>query len=66
MNLIIEKEFQTLRAEAALQGIVIYRSNENDGPIVFFAERKGQILRLGTDAALRSFVRFTAGQLVAT
>lgn len=60
MNLIIEKEFQTLRAEAALQGIVIYRSNEKDGPVVFFAEHKGQLLRLGTESALRSFVRYSA------
>lgn len=56
INSITEKEFQTLRAHAAIRGYVLHRSEANDGPVVFFAERHGQLHYQPTVAALRAFV----------
>jgi len=56
INSITEKEFQTLRAHAAIRGYVLHRSEATDGPVVFFAERHGQLNYQPTVAALRAFV----------
>ena len=38
-----DKAFATLRAEAALQGYRIVRSDPVDGPVSFFVERFGLV-----------------------
>lgn len=56
INSITEKEFQTLRAHAAIRGYVLHRSEASDGPVVFFAERHGQLHYKPNVADLRTFV----------
>lgn len=56
INSVTEKEFQTLRAHAAIRGYVLHRSEATDGPVVFFAERHGQLHYQPTVAALSAFV----------
>ena len=56
INSIPEKEFQPLRARAAIRGYVLHRSEASDGPVVFFAERHGQLHYKPNVADLRAFV----------
>jgi hypothetical protein len=57
-----QKEFVTMRAQVAIRGYVLHRSEATDGPVVFFAERNGQLHYQPTVAALRAFVRQIMGK----
>ena len=38
-----DKNFATMRATAALQGLTLYRTDPVDGPVVYFLERFGLV-----------------------
>ncbi len=44
-----DKEFADLRALAALQGIVLTRSDPADGPVLFYVERFGLVRQQSSD-----------------
>lgn len=51
-----QKEFATMRAQAAIRGYVLHRSESTDGPVVYFVERHGQLHYKPSMAALRAFL----------
>lgn len=57
-----EKEFETLRAEAAMQGHTLERSSPADGPVSYRVARWGMTRELPNDDAVRAFVRQIGGK----
>jgi len=58
-----DKEFRTLRAEYALRGHALHRTNPGDGPVEFWAERWGLVRYLPTIDAARRFLDAIGGRL---
>lgn len=52
---ITDKEFATLRAEAALLGYRMVRSDPADGPAVYFLERFGLVQEKAEDHLVEMF-----------
>ena len=57
-----EKAFLTLRAKFALLGYTLFRSNPEDGDVIYFAGRWGQLRELRDLAAARSFLNQIGGK----
>ncbi len=56
-----DKEFSTLRAEAALRGHALHRSDPADGPVKYWATRWGVARDLQSIEDVRAFVRQIVG-----
>lgn len=52
-----DKEFATLRAQAALRGHELHRSNPADGPTRYWASRWGMTRELPSIQDVRAFLR---------
>lgn len=42
------KVFETLRAAFSLKGHILYRTDPEDGPVTYWAERRGRVQQLST------------------
>lgn len=61
INTATEKEFASLRAQAALHGHELHRSNPADGKIRYWASRLGVTHDLKTIDEVRNFMRQLLG-----
>jgi len=52
-----DKEFSTLRAQAALRGHGLHRSSPQDGPVIYWVTRWGVTRDLPNIDAVRAFIR---------
>lgn len=57
----LQKRFATLRAAAALAGLQIWRSDPGDGPVRYFASRRGVVRDLGDLAQVEQFLDVLGG-----
>ena len=56
-----DKAFCSLRAELALRGHSLYRSNPGDGPVTYWVERWGLLRHLATLDDVREFLARIGG-----
>lgn len=56
------KAFETLRAEFALQGHRLHRTDPTDGPVTYWVERWGQVRNLSTLDDALEFLKQIGGR----
>jgi hypothetical protein len=56
------KLFNTLRAQAALRGHIIHRTDPQDGPVTYWAGKWGQVRQFANVEALEKFVQQIGGK----